>query len=380
MKRLQEEEIYDRLQTSKIVLVSGPRLSGKEELIQQIITNINANILTIQANEKKQRYELQQANQAELINKFSKYPLVFIHEAQYLSNLQQIIELVLSDSITSGILLNCSFEPMIDEVLLEVLEIQGLHIRIYPPTFYELASHFGLPQENALLEKRLIYGSYPQVVFAPQSAQEILQEILDTIWITDLSAHSKIYKKEQLLSVLQHIALMIGQPISYNEIARLTQLDNETVERYIVLLEKAYVLIKIPAFYNDKRYELKKNQHVYFVDTGMRNMLINNFNPTNVRTDMDALWINWLISERIKWNAIHHKESSFAFWRTHTKQKIDFIEEGIDKMGRLSQIAYKCSWKKKQKIKFPKMFVEYYPNIRTQVLNRTTYWAFLSKK
>jgi len=380
MKRLQEIEILENIKTSKIVLVSGPRLSGKEELIEKIIANINIDILTIHANDKTQRNKIEQATETQLIERLSNYSLVIIHEAQYLKNLQQIIELILSDGIASGMLLNCSFQPMIDELLLEVLDAQGLHIRIYPPTFYELASHFGLPQENALLEKRLVYGNYPQVVLATQSAQEILLDILDTIWITDLSAQSKIYKKEQLISVLQHLAFMIGQPISYNEIAQRSQLDNETVERYIILLEKAYVLIRISAFHNDKRYELKKNQYVYFVDTGMRNMLINNFNPPTLRTDMDALWKNWLISERIKWNSINHKQAKYSFWRTHTKQTIDFIEESLDKTGREQKIAYKCTWEKKKKIKFPKMFSEYYPTIRTQTLNKTTYWAFLSKK
>lgn len=375
MKRLQHEQIIQQLQASKVLLISGPRLSGKEELISDAMTELNVNHLQINAGNKKERKAIEESNEQELIQSFSAFPLVIIHEAQYLGNLQQIIELVLSDAIPSGVLLNCSFEPLMDELLMEVLDSQNLHIRIYPPAFYELASHFGLPEEEKLLEQRLIFGNYPSVVFSQDAAQEILSHLLDTVLITDLGVTDRINKKEQLIRVLQTLAFLIGEPVSYNEVAERCELDNETVERYILLLEKAFVLIRIPSFSTDKRYELKKSNLIYFVDTGLRNMLINNFNPPAVRMDLDALWKNWLISERIKWNSINNKKVNHWFWRTHTKQTIDLIEENGDQ-----KIAYKATWEKKKKLKFPAMFQEYYAEIPTHTLNRSTYWTFLSRK
>lgn len=375
MKRIQQQQIIQQLQQSKVLLISGPRLSGKEELISQVLIDLNADDLQINAANKKERQAIEESGESELIASLSTFPIVVIHEAQYLSNLQQIIELVLSDAIPSSILLNCSFEPLMDELLKEVLDAQNLHIRIYPPAFYELASHFGLPEEEKMLEQRLIFGNYPSVVLSPDAAQEILSHLLDTVLITDLGVTDRINKKEQLIRVLQSLAFLIGEPVSYNEIAERCGLDNETVERYVLLLEKAYVLIRIPSYFSDKRYELKKSQLIYFVDTGLRNMLINNFNPPSVRMDLDALWKNWLISERLKWNAINNKQVNYWFWRTHTKQSIDFIEE-----GETHKIAYKSTWEKKKKLKFPVMFQEYYPEIPTHTLNRSTYWTFLSKK
>ncbi len=375
MKRIQQQQIIQQLQQSKVLLISGPRLSGKEELISQVLIDLNADELQINAANKKERQTIEESGESELITSLSAFPIVVIHEAQYLSNLQQIIELVLSDAIPSSILLNCSFEPLMDELLKEVLDAQNLHIRIFPPAFYELASHFGLPEEEKMLEQRLIFGNYPSVVLSPDAAQEILSHLLDTVLITDLGVTDRINKKEQLIRVLQSLAFLIGEPVSYNEIAERCGLDNETVERYVLLLEKAYVLIRIPSYYSDKRYELKKSQLIYFVDTGLRNMLINNFNPPSVRMDLDALWKNWLISERIKWNSINNKQVNYWFWRTHTKQSIDFIEE-----GETQRIAYKSTWEKKKKLKFPVMFQEYYPEIPTHTLNRSTYWTFLSKK
>lgn len=375
MKRLQQQQIIRQLQSSKVLLISGPRLSGKEELISQVLTELNVDSLQINAGNKKERQALEESDEQGLIESFSAFPLVVIHESQYLSNLQQIIELVLSDAIRSGILLNCSFEPLMDELLKEVLDTQQLHIRVYPPAFYELASHFGLPEEEKLLEQRLIYGNYPSVVLTPEAAQEILSHLLDTVLITDLGVTDRINKKEQLTSVLRTLAFLIGEPVSYNEVAERCGLDNETVERYVALLEKAYVLIRIPSYSTDKRYELKKSQLIYFVDTGLRNMLINNFNPPAIRMDLDALWKNWLVSERIKWNAINSKRTSYWFWRTHTKQTIDLIEENGSQM-----MAYKATWEKKKKLKFPVMFQEYYPEVPTHTLNRSTYWTFLSRK
>lgn len=375
MKRIQQQQIIQQLQTSKILLISGPRLAGKEDIIQEVLSELNTNSLQINAGNKKERQTIEESTEQDLSASLSAYPLVVIHEAQYLSNLQHIIELVLSDAISSSILLNCSFEPMMDELLKEVLDTQKLHIRIYPPSFYELASHFGLPEEEKMLEQRLIYGNYPAVVLTPEVAEEILSHLLDTVLITDLGVTDRINKKKQLTRVLQTLSFLIGEPVSYNEVAERCHLDNETVERYVLLLEKAYVLIRIPSYSTDKRYELKKSQLIYFVDTGLRNMLINNFNPPAIRMDLDALWKNWLISERVKWNAVNSKQTTYWFWRTHTKQSIDLIEDNEGK-----KIAYKSTWEKKKKLKFPAMFQEYYAEIPTHTLNRSTYWTFLSRK
>ncbi len=375
MKRIQQQQIIQQLQTSKILLISGPRLAGKEDIIQEVLSELNTNSLQINAGNKKERQTIEESTEQDLSVSLSAYPLVVIHEAQYLSNLQHIIELVLSDAISSSILLNCSFEPMMDELLKEVLDTQKLHIRIYPPSFYELASHFGLPEEEKMLEQRLIYGNYPAVVLTPAVAEEILSHLLDTVLITDLGVTDRINKKKQLTRVLQTLSFLIGEPVSYNEVAERCDLDNETVERYVLLLEKAYVLIRIPSYSTDKRYELKKSQLIYFVDTGLRNMLINNFNPPAIRMDLDALWKNWLISERVKWNAVNSKQTTYWFWRTHTKQSIDLIEDNEGK-----KIAYKSTWEKKKKLKFPAMFQEYYAEIPTHTLNRSTYWTFLSRK
>lgn len=375
MKRIQLETITQQISSNKVTVLSGPRLAGKEEIIQHVVQEIGVECLQINLSNKKERKVLDEADLSELTSTFRNFPLVVIHEAQYLSNLQTIIEAILSGTIKSTIVLSCSYEPLLDDILKEVLLAQGLYIIVYPPSFYELAQNNGLPNEEKLLEERLIFGSYPPVAESMENANEILVHLLETIVVTDLGVTDRINKKDQLLRMLQILAFSIGQPVSYNEVAEKCGLDNETVERYIQLLEKSFVLINLTSYSNDHRYELKKSHMIYFVDNGIRNMLINNFNPYTLRNDLDELWLNWLIGERVKWNNIQQKEVKYWFWRTHTRQTIEFLEESN---GQFS--AYKSTWEKKKKIKFPKLFAEYYPQIPTYSLNRSTYWGFLTKK
>lgn len=375
MKRLQQTQIIEQLQSSKIILLTGPRLAGKEYILSNILAQIKSPTLEIDMSNKKERKLIDETKFDSLIDSFNGFSLVVIYEAQYLQKLQQIIDLLLDQKINCRLLLSCSFEPNIEEHLKEALKSQHLFYTIYPPTFYEIASETGISQLDDNLEKHLIYGNYPAVIDTPEVAQEILEHLLDTVLVTDLAANDRINKKEQLKMVLQSIAFFIGQPISYNEIATRCELDNETVERYIKLLEKAYILFKIPSYHTNKRYELKKSHVIYFSDTGIRNMLISNFNSPSVRMDMNELWSNWIIAERIKRNEIHHKQTDYWFWRTHTKQIIDFIEESDTQL-----FAYKTIWGKKKNVKFPALFKAYYPSIPTHTLNRSTYWAFLNKK
>jgi predicted AAA+ superfamily ATPase len=264
---------------------------------------------------------------------------------------------------------------MIDEVLREVLQIQGLELTLLPTTFYELAQKNSLPEEEKLLEQRLIYGNYPAVTEDLENADLTLREMVQEVIFTNLGVSDRINKGDKLVRMLQIISFNIGEPISYNEIAEKCGLDNETVERYVDLLVRSFILLRIPTYYNGHRYELKKTHVIYFVDNGLRNVLISNFNPMFLRNDIDQLWRNWLISERIKWNRLNGKTAEYKFWRTHTRQSMDFIEIDGQKIA-----AYKSSWEKKKKVKFPAAFTEAYPTISTHTLNRSTYWGFLTKK
>jgi len=221
----------------------------------------------------------------------------------------------------------------------------------------------------------LVFGNYPAVTEDLANAETTLKEMIQTVIFTNLGVTDRINKGAKLMRMLQTIAFFVGEAISYNEIAEKCDLDNETVERYVDLLVRSFLLIRIPTLYSGHRYELKKSHVIYFADNGIRNAVINNFNPIEMRNDLDGLWRNWLISERIKWNQLNGKNVRYQFWKTHTKQTIDFIETSDEKIH-----AYKTIWGKKKTIKFPASFQEAYPTIATHTLNRSTYWGFLTKK
>lgn len=374
MERQLQEKVKQHIENNKILLLLGPKSVGKTQLIENVISNPDE-ILHLDANQKQTKKSLENPTEESLKSIFENHKYIVIQDAQYLIHLQTIIEEVLFKDYPINLILNCSFEPILDEVLREVLQMQGLELKLYPLLFQELANQQGIVEFDKNIAQRLIYGNYPQVVENPIDAENFLLNLLEDAIFTNLSPNERINKAEKLLKMLQSLAFQIGEPISYNEIGFKAGLDNETVERYIDLLEKAFILIKIPSFYNRHKYELKKTHCVYFVDNGIRNAIIKNFNEIDLRNDVDMLWKNWLISERIKWNQQQENPCKYSFWRTHTKQQMDFIEVKDQKIS-----AYKSIWDKRKKPKFPASFKNFYPEASIHALNRSTYWGFLSKK
>lgn len=369
--RVQHLPLKEKMNSSKLVLLQGPRHAGKRTIVKQILEELNAPYSLLDCSDKATRKILQE--HPERLKNAPRF--IVLYEAQYLENLQRILEMVLGGEINSSVIVLCSFVPNIDELLADALRQEGLVVHLYAPGFYEAAQHFGLPEEERLLEERLIYGNYPEVLSDLVNAQTTLEKIIEDAVFTKLSVNERINKGDKLMRMLQQLAFCVGDTVSYHAISERCDLDNETVERYILLLEDAFLLFRLPSYENEHRYELKKSNMIYFADNGIRNALIRNFNPTWLRPDTSELWRNYVIAERLKWLKVNQKETQTWFWKTHTKQQMDYLE--IDDQGGR---AWKTDWEKRKKIKFPKSFTDAYPDIKTSVLNRSTYWTFLSKK
>lgn len=376
IERLQKPSLKAKLAESKLLLIRGPKGTGKQSLIENILNESNTSFCTLNCDDKKERKNIESNGYLAQL----KETIIVLREAQHLPKLRDIIEDVLMGKIKHTLVVCCSYKPIVDEELIEVLEIEGMLFNVYAPSFNESATHFGLTQESELLEERLIYGNYPTVLSDLENAESTLRQMISEIINTQLSAKDRVNKGDKLMRMLQLLAFNVGEPISYNDIGERCGLDNETVERYIHLFEDAFVLIKLPAFYNDNRYELKKTHCVYFQDNGIRNALISNFNSTSLRNDMNDLWRNYMISERIKWIRMNNLKKKVYFWRTHTRQQMDFIEVGIDQTMAYKSDPKMIGWEKRKNVKIPKSFTEFYPNVKTSILNKTTYWNFLTRK
>lgn len=369
--RTLEKNLGEKLSESKIVVLRGPRGCGKLTLLSHIFRDTG--FTTIDCSQKKEKKSVDSVEH--FAERVGGSRIILIREAQLLESLQDITDYVLNADSIENCVLCCSFEPALNEELWEALRYQGLELHLTPFSYAEMAEMNGLAQEEKNLDQRLIFGYYPEVVADPGLASETLVDLINTNIISQLGAGDRINKISKLNHLLRLIAFNIGEAVSYNEMAQQCELDNETVERYVQLLVKADLLYELPSFSSGQRYELKKSHVIYFTDNGIRNAVIRQFQPLEFRNDINALWKNWLIAERKKANAYGGRKPVTHFWKTHTKQEMDYMES-----TETGEFAYKMQWNKKQKVKIPASFSENYPATKAAVINRSTFWNLLTKK
>ena len=235
-----------------------------------------------------------------------------------------------------------------------------------------MVNHHGLLEETRLLPQRLIYGSYPEVINNPGKEKKVLRSLSDSYLYKDILSIEGVKKSHQIIKLLQALAFQVGNEVSYTELGQMAGLNYATVEKYIELLEKAFVIFRLGAFSRNLRNEIKKSRKVYFYDNGIRNALIAQFQVFELRQDKGALWENYLISERKKVLEYEEIWSNSFFWRTHLQQEIDYLEE---RDGHL--FAYEFKWNPKAKARLSKSFSQAYPNHSFQVIHRENFEEFL---
>ena len=244
--------------------------------------------------------------------------------------------------------------------------------QMFPLSFAEMVAHHGFLQEKMLLNHRLVYGYYPDIVNNQGNEKELLQQLSDSILYKDILKFDNIQKADNLIKLLQALAYQVGNQVSYNELAQICGIDGKTVEKYITILEQAYIIFRLQPYSRNLRNELKHTRKIYFYDNGLRNALIADFRQVEMRTDIGVLWENFMISERIKFVNYNGLWVNKYFWRTAEQKEIDYLEETD---GQLS--AYEFKWSAEQKVKFPKQFAEAYPNSTLKVISKNNYEEFL---
>jgi len=374
INRQLKSTVQKQIKEAKVLLIQGPKGIGKTDFVLDILTDLAWSHALVSRKDYK---SLQSETEMEtfLKEKTGDSHILILKDAEHFGQLQLLLEMVLANDFAPRIVLLSSFQAPIDELLFEALKANDLVVELTPFSFYELAQTKGMGSLEKELEDRLVFGSYPSVINNPENAEEIINELLEQILTTHLGANDRINKKKQMIAVLKTLAFQMGDVISYNDIGTRCDLDNETVERYVELFEKAFLIYRIPSYYGGNKYEMKKGTSVYFTDNGFRNALINNFNSMEWRNDATQLWRNWLLVEKIKWNRNLEKSVEYYTWKTHTKQNVDCIEMENGRMR-----AYQTSWTKKKTVRFPAGFTKNYPNAEIFQLNKSTYWGFLSSK
>lgn len=365
--------IKQALEDGKVILVVGPRQVGKTTLLKMVTEQIQQKFLWLDCDEPDVRELLTNVSSTALKNLIGDARLVIIDEAQRVKNIGLTLKLITDKISNVKLLVSGSSSLELANEIKEPLTGRKREFMLLPFSTEEMIRHTSLLEEKRLLEQRMIFGMYPEVVKQPSRSKEILRELSESYLYKDIFTFQDIRKPEVVHKLLQALSLQVGSEVSFHELARLSGSDQATVQRYLDLLEKAFVIFRLPAFSRNLRTELKKSRKFYFYDNGIRNALINQFQPLATRPDIGALWENFLVSERTKYLANHQLHPNQYFWRTVKQQEIDYLE---DEDGKI--MAYAFTWNPNVKPRFPKPFLEAYREVETKVVSPDNYLDFIA--
>lgn len=368
-----KKRIESRLFKGKAIILLGPRQAGKTTLIEHILLERPEQTLALNGDEPDVRELLTNCTSTRLRSIIGSSKIIFIDEAQRIPEIGLTLKLITDQIPDVQVIATGSSAFELNSYIVEPLTGRKFEFTLYPLSCSELRQHTSLLEEKRLLEHRMLYGSYPEIITTPGHEQELIKLLAGSYLYKDLLTLEQINKPILLEKILRALALQLGSEVNYQEIGQLVGANGQTVEKYIDLLEKAFVLFRLPALNRNVRNEIKKGKKIYFWDNGIRNAIIGNFTPLSSRTDTGPLWENYLISERVK---LLHNANIMArifFWRTTQQQEIDYIEEN-------KQRLYACEFKwniKKGSVRFPKTFLRNYTDVTTQVITPANYENFL---
>ncbi len=372
IKRKILKPVLEDIKDNRAIIIYGARRTGKTTFLKQIEDHLEEKPLKINGDETPNLTLFENITVEKLRFIFGNHKYIFIDEAQKIKNIDLAIKLC-TDNLPSKIIATGSSSFDLANKLKEPLTGRVWEYKMFAFSFEELVQHFGALTEMNNLENRLIYGSYPEVILNPEKAKRILLNLADQTLFKDIFALGRIKKPDTLVKLTAALAYQIGNEVSMRELASITGTDKETVERYITILERAFVIFRLNSFSRNLRDELKKSVKIYFWDNGIRNAVINNFNHLNIRNDIGQLWENYIISERIKFLINNNINAKWYFWRTYGQQEIDFIEEQDGQI-----YAYEIKWNPKKRSKKPVRFIESY-NAKFVHISPVNYFEFLSQ-
>ena len=375
IQRLQIEFARRRLFRGKALIIFGPRQAGKTTFCEQLLEKVDRPTLRLNGDDSDTRELFDKPNVSVLKNLIGKNDILFIDEAQRIPDVGLAIKIVVDQMKDVQVIATGSSSFELAGHINEPLTGRKYEMRLYPLAYSELVEDTDFLTEKRNLEMRMIYGSYPEIVTDPENAEEHLKLIADSYLYKDLFALEKLNKPQLLEKIVKALALQVGSEVNYNEVSRLVGADVKTVEKYITLMEQAFVVFTLPALSRNVRNEIKKGRKIYFYDNGIINAVTNNFKMLRNRKDVGSLWENYLISERAKTLQLKNLRAKKYFWRTTQQQEIDYIEESQERM-----LAAEFKWNHAKVNQFSKTFLNAYPEAITQFVTPENYFEFIGKQ
>ena len=373
MKFTRSQSIEQSFYPGRVLIIYGPRRVGKTTMLNRYLSTLcDTRVLSVVGEDIAVQKVFSSQSLSALKNFASSYDTIAIDEAQYVPSIGLGAKMIIDAFPQKQILLTGSSSFELAGQVGEPLTGRHFTLTLMPLAQSEM--NVGTFELTGALSDFLLYGSYPEVLLAPDSAtkEKLLNELVSSYLYKDVLILDKIKSPSLLRDITKMIALQIGQEVSLNEIANALGSDVKTVARYLDLLEKMFVIKKVRGFSRNLRNEIHKKARYYFLDNGVRNAVIGQFSPLDSRADVGALWENFIFTELLKRDNLAGISSDFYFWRTHTGQEIDIIHEYN---GQLS--AYECKWNSRKKAKLPKTFKDAYTNSTFSVIHPENYTDFV---
>lgn len=373
--RLLQNVIVKNLFKGDIIVVYGARQVGKTTLAKSVLSKYSKlKTRYLNCDEEVVRQRFAPENSAALKAYIGDFDLVVIDEAQRIENIGLKLKLLHDNFPEIQLIVTGSSALELSGKISDSLTGRKQVFHLYPLSLKEVESHWSEVEIKDYLTKFMIFGSYPKVLSQSVEYDSLntLSEITESYLYRDVLEFQKVKNSQELKNLLQALALQIGKEVSYTKLAKLLNLDVETIQKYVNLLELSFVIFKLTPLSRNLRNEINKSRKIYFYDLGVRNSLINNFNPLNLRPDVGSLWENLMILEKMKVNEYEENKVNRYFWRTYEQVEIDYIEESN---GQFNCFEFKYGISKTPKI--PSSFVQNYNLSKYQVVNPNNWYEFL---
>lgn len=373
IKRKIQTTVENSLFQGKIVIIYGARQVGKTTLVKNIQSHF-VDSSYFNCDEPDIRQALTDKTSTELKHFLGDKKLIIIDEAQRVKNIGLSLKLMADNFPETQIIATGSSSFDLSNKIKEPLTGRKMEFYLFPLSLEELMAGVDDLETQRLLERRMIFGLYPEIATTTGDVSARLKELAQSYLYKDILQFQNIKNSEAVEKLLVALALQVGHEVSFTELGSLIGLDKKTVASYAEILEKAFIIFRRGPFSRNLRNELKKRRKIYFYDNGVRNALINNFNALERRADVGALWENFMMSERMKFNYNHGQPKNSYFWRTRAGQEIDLVEEAD---GQLS--AFEFKWQE-DKIKPPKIFLAAYSGSSFELINKNNFRSFVIEK
>ncbi len=370
-----EDQVINHLRPNKVVVLLGPRRVGKTVLIRQVLDRLSEPFLLLHGEDMDIRRQLERRSTQHYKNLLGDKSLLVIDEAQKIPDIGNILKLMVDTISGIKIIATGSSAFDLEKFTGEPLTGRKTTFNLLALSEKELDQTEGVFQKQTNMRHRLVYGNYPELIHIPNLNEQkvYLDELIQSYLLKDILEFDLVRNSDKILQLLRLLAFQVGGEVSHTELGTQLGMSKNTVDRYLDLLSKVYIIHSVGAWSRNLRKEIVKSKRWYFYDNGIRNALIGNMNPIENRDDIGKLWENYIISERVKFQKYSKMLVYNYFWRTYDQQEIDWVE---DREGKLH--AYEFKWNPKRKAKFPKAFARAYPDSVFEVINSDNYYDWLN--